>query len=162
MKIITFVVKPISKTTGATLVELLFYIIITGVIFIFPIHTFNKLTNLHTAKFILTAINSSIKLAQITAINTHTEIKICPKNMDWSQGLEILQTGHLLYSLSYKTHGHLYMRVFGNHKNCLSVLPNGMTHNNGHFAYMDNNFNYNINYRLVFNKGLRTYKLTDD
>lgn len=148
------------------MLPLIFNIIILSLLSITSITTLTQINQVISAKNTLSKLNYTISLARIYALKTNTTIKICPnknKEDNWNNGWNIQNSDkQYLGQFSLKVLGSLKIHTFGPPHDCLNILPNGMTQDNGHFTYLAASPLYNINTLLLFNKGLRTYYVKEN
>ncbi len=152
-----------------SLFELLIYVFITTILYLFTIPALQRLIYLHTAKQSLQQIELSINYARSIAILHHRKIYICPNKEnkscgnDWRAGLLVVDSGRK-DKPSFRTeitfNGNLQLWQSGHNNYQLTIDANGMTSSNGHFNLKPARANNDLpTFSLYFNKSLRTYTI---
>lgn len=151
-----------------SLLELVFYILITAIVSLGTLPSLKRLVYLQTANLTLQQIELTISYARSLAILKQSKISICPSSNgqickdNWGEGLLIVSNSgqRQFFRTNTKFPGKLQLLQSGHTNNRLTITENGMTTSNGHFNLMPPQTSTLPEFNLYFNRGLRTYIIT--
>jgi|GEM_PF-4908971 hypothetical protein len=157
--------KSISNTIVATraygLLEFIFVIAISCILILASIQPI-RLLAIFDAKHNLHILARHIKLGQAIALNNQKNVLMCPIHANWAHGWDFF----LEQSADKSAYQHypknfaaiLQARGFAARKdNCIKLLADGTSHQNGYFHYVTKSLFYTKARELVVNKRLRLY-----
>jgi Tfp pilus assembly protein FimT len=145
-------------THSFTLIQCLLTIAIISLLYVFAKPNYLPLQQKHLAIATLKTIQQGIQYARMQAIGQHQVIIMEPiKGNDWASGFTVNDAATMQKTYNFTNKAHLTWHGFGQLKNKILILPNGMTHNNGHFTLVPKQSLEPItSYTLFLSKPLKT------
>lgn len=142
---------------GFTLIQYIITITIVCILSTFTQPTYLQLQQKHLAMTTIRTIRQCLQYARMQAIVHHSPITITPiRSNDWSYGLMISNKTQTFRTYKFHKNWKISWNGFGNIKNRIYLLSNGMTHNNGHFT-LQHSQKPTIIYTLFISKTLKTH-----
>jgi len=116
-----------------------------------------QLQQKHIATTSIKTIQQCLQYARMQAILHHTVITVTPTKTSENHSLTVNNATLTLKTYTFKKNWKISWHGFGQIDNKIEILPNGMTHNNGHFTIQ---FQQKppITYTLFVSKTLKTHR----
>ena len=148
--------KQFGRRHGYTLIQCLITMAIICSLCLFAQPSYFSLQQKHLATTTLKTIQQGLQYARMQAIVLHVTITIAPINPNsWSSGFIISNAVQPLKTYNFYRNQKISWNGFGDSKNKIYILPNGMTNNNGHFTLLTKQKPTMI-YTMLVSKTLRT------
>ena len=100
-------------------------------------------------------LQQALQYARLQAINQRTVTSLAPVSYLWADGFKVMQGRHTLKTYSPKKNLLITWHGFSDRQNKITVLANGMTHNNGHFIVVAKSADA-VAYQLLVSKTMQT------